>query len=47
MLKLRSQSILYSFIGCLGGVDQLAPGFYSLVAKLKLKTCQIVYVTCQ
>ena len=38
--KLRSQSILYSYIGCMGGIDQLAPGFYSLVARPKFKTYQ-------
>jgi len=34
--ELCSQSILYSYIGVMCGMDQLAPEFYSLVAKLKL-----------
>jgi len=40
--KLRGKSVLYSYIGCMDGIDQLAPGYYSLAAKLKVKTYQCI-----
>ena len=42
VLNIASQSILYSYIGCMGGIDPLVPEFYSLVAKPKFKTYHIV-----